>query len=101
MLLDCRRSISLVIVLNLSVEGCFRHGECRKRVRRSKSTSSYHLARLVASGHVRIVRESSPEGYELVNRTRVVALLVTFSETLRDRVDAFADLWSSLASSDA
>jgi len=101
LLAECRRSMSLAIVLNLAVEGRLRHGELRKRVRRSKSTTSYHLARLVASGHVRIVRESSTEGYELVNRTRVVALLVTFSETLRDRVDAFADLWSSLASSDA
>ena len=101
LLAECRRSMSLAIVLNLAVEGRLRHGEVRKRVRRSKSTTSYHLSRLVASGHVRIVRESSTESYELVDRTRVVSLLVTFSETLRDRVDAFADLWSSLASSDA
>lgn len=44
-----------------------------------------------------MVRESSAESYELVDKDRVVALLVTFSETFRDRVDAFADLWSSLA----
>jgi hypothetical protein len=47
------------------------------------------------------VRASSMETYELVDRGRTVALLVTFSETLRDRVDSFADLWSSLGRREA
>ena len=100
LLAECRRPVSLAILLNLAMEGRMRHGELRKRLGKSKSTTSYHLSRLLASGLVCIVRDSSAESYQLVDRARAVALLVTFSGTLRDHVDGFADLWLSLGTRD-
>lgn len=101
LLAECRRPMSLAIVLSLAVDGRLRHGELRKRLGKSKSTASYHLSRLLTSGLLRLVRDSSAESYELADRDRAVALLVTFSGTLRDHVDGFADLWLSLRRRDA
>lgn len=100
LLAECRRPMSLAIVLNLAVEGRLRQADLRERLGKSKSTISYHLSRLVTSGHVRLVLDSYPDAYEIVDRVRVVALLVTFSDTLRDHVDAFADLWHALGGRD-
>jgi len=91
-----RRPMSLAIVLNLAVAGRLRHVELRERIGKSKSKLSYHLSRLATSGHVRLVHEASSETYELTDKARVVALLVTFSDTLRDHVDEFAKLWIAL-----
>lgn len=100
LLAECRRPMSLAIVLNLAVEGRLRHGELTERLGKSKSTISFHLSRLLESGHVRLAHESSADSYEIVDPLRVVALLVTFSDTLRDHVDTFADLWRSLSTRD-
>lgn len=97
---EIQRPMSLAIVLNLAVDGPLGHRELGRRLGKSKSTTSYHLDRLVTSGFVRPSPASSPERYELSDAKRATALLVTFSGALRDRYDAFADLWLTLGRRD-
>lgn len=100
LLAECRRPISLAIILNLAVDGPLRHREFRGRLGKAKGTVSYHLSRLVAAGLVRESLSSEEEGYDLVDPSRAIALLVTFSDTLRDHVDGFASLWLLLGRGD-
>ena len=72
LLAECRRPMSLAIVLNLAVEGRLRQADLRERLGKSKSTISYHLSRLVTSGHVRLVLDSYPDAYEIADRVRSV-----------------------------
>lgn len=96
LLAECQRTTSLAIILSLAVDGPMTHGEIGDRLKKSKGTVSYHLSRLVDSGIVKIGRWSGGEKYELADPNRVVSLLVTFSASLRDRVDGFARLWLAL-----
>ncbi len=96
LLAECRRPASLTIVLNLAVDGPMDPGEIRVRLKRSHGTVRYHLSRLVDTGVVNIRRGSAGEMYELVERDRVISILATFSDTLRDHADGFARLWLDL-----
>lgn len=92
----CRRPASLAIILNLAGDGILSHGELLARTGKSKATLTYHVNRLVSAGLVRAAPGSSEKGYELVDRERIILLLVTFAEAFRSHADTFADLWLSL-----
>jgi len=96
LLAECRRPASLAIILNLAVDGPLRHRDLEVRLGRTKGTLSFHLSRLMNLGIVSRAPVSSAEGYAVANLSRVLSLLVTFSASLSDRVDAFANLWLSL-----
>lgn len=96
LLAACRRPAALSILLNLAAAGSLRHKELLGRVGKSKSTLTYHLEHLISEGLVRVSIESSERRYELVDRDRSIALLVTFAETYRSHADGFADLWLAL-----
>jgi len=96
-LAECRRPVSLAIVLCLAVEGPLRHGEIQRRIGKSKGTVTYHLSRLVDRGFVLATHQLTVETYELADPSRAVSLLVTFSGEFRDHADGLAHLWSSLA----
>ncbi len=72
------------------------HREVTRRLKRSRGTVTYHLTRLSVAGIVTLGAGSNGETYELVDPSRVVSLLATFSNTLQDRLDGFARLWSRL-----
>jgi DNA-binding MarR family transcriptional regulator len=93
---ECRRPVSLAILLSLAVDGPVTHRELAERLGKSGATVTYHLSRLSASGIVQTGAGPSHDAYALADRPRVVSLLATFSGTLRDRVDAFARLWLQL-----
>jgi len=96
LLAECRRTPSLAIILSLAVDGPLTHREIGHRLRKSKGTVSYHLSRLVDAGLVNMGRGSAEGTYELADPKRAVSVLVTFSPSLRDRLDGFARLWLAL-----
>jgi DNA-binding MarR family transcriptional regulator len=96
LLSECHRPASLAIILHLAVDGPSRHGELSDRLGRSRGTTTFHLSRLATAGIIRVIHGSSEGRYELVDRDRTIRLLVTFSRSLRDRVDDFAGLWLAL-----
>ena len=96
LLAECRRATSLAIILSLAVEGPMTHREVTRRLKRSRGTVTHHLTRLSVAGIVTLGAGSNGATYELVDPSRVVSLLATFSNTLQDRLDGFARLWSRL-----
>lgn len=99
-----KRAISLLrqktprnIVLFLLLNPRSLHKEICDEVKKSPSTVSFHLKKLVDAGIVDAISIGRGTAYEVKNVDKIVDILITYKSTfLDDAVDKFIETWSSL-----
>ena len=91
-----RQAIPLRIMLFLLDSGDASLGDISSEVGGSPSRLSYHLKKMSRCGIVRRGGSSRSGVYGLVDRRRIAELLLQY-DSLRDRIDDFADVWLELS----
>ncbi|OYT62576.1 transcriptional regulator [Thermoplasmatales archaeon ex4484_30] len=99
-----KRAISLLrqktprgIVLFLLLHPKALHKEICDELKKSPSTISFHLKKLIDAGIVDATSIGRGTAYEVKNAEKIVDILITYKSTfLDDAVDKFIETWSSL-----
>ncbi len=101
-----KRTISLLrqktprnIVLFLLLNPKALHKEICNEIKKSPSTISFHLKKLIDAGIISAISIGRGTAYEVINAEKIVDVLITYKRTfLDDAVDKFIETWSSLGS---
>lgn len=91
-----RQTIPLRILLFLLDSDDVSLGDISSEVGASSSRISYHLKKMSRCGIVRREGSSHSGLYVLVDKKRIALLLLQYN-SLRDRIDNFADVWMKLS----
>ncbi|MEA2053917.1 MAG: ArsR family transcriptional regulator [Candidatus Thermoplasmatota archaeon] len=85
------------IVLFLLMHQNSIHKEICEAVKKSPSTVSFHLKKIIEAGIVEAISLGRETSYSVKDREQVIKILITYRSTFVDgAVDRFVETWSSL-----
>jgi predicted transcriptional regulator len=87
------------IVLFLLLHPRAMHKEICEELKKSPSTISFHIKKLIEAGVIEAISIGRGTIYEIINIDRTIDILITYKSTFLDNaVDEFIDAWSALGS---
>jgi predicted transcriptional regulator len=89
-----RKPIPFRIIVMLAKNEAMSHRDLTENVKRSPSTVSHHLEKLISAGIV--VRLAEGGGFSLVDPQRIERILLIFTPQSATLVDGFLEIWEEM-----
>jgi len=92
-----RQEVPRQIVMEVLLAGKLSFQDIQEKVRKAKSTLSFHLSKLAAAGFLLVERSGKENVYRAGDEERTARCLIAYRTSFLDEaVDRFADAWLEL-----